>query len=98
MQNAYAHMLYQEIHYQIYSSCAKQENMNIMGVGVGGWDMVGGSGDGLLCMLRLNFLDLPSFATGSGHLDYPGQPGHIFPGSCGSDLLYKISGSDPDFA
>ena len=31
--------------------------------------------------------------TGSGH---PGQLGHILSGSSGSDLLYKISGSDPD--
>ena len=30
--------------------------------------------------------------TGSGH------PGHIFAGSSGSDLLYKISESDPDSA
>ena len=33
--------------------------------------------------------------TGSGH---PGHPGHVLPGSTGSDLLYKISGSDPDSA
>ena len=32
--------------------------------------------------------------TGSGH---PGQPGHVFAGSSGSDPLYKISGSDPDW-
>ena len=38
-----------------------------------------------------------SVATGSGHPDHPGQPGHILPGSTGSDALYKISGSDPDF-
>ena len=37
----------------------------------------------------------PSVATGSGH---PDHPGHILPGSTGSDPLYKISESDPDFA
>ena len=35
---------------------------------------------------------------GSSHPDYPGQPGHILSESAGSDLLYKISGSDPDSA
>ena len=45
------------------------------------------------------WLDLhSSVATGSGHPDHPGQPDHILPGSTGSDPLYKISGSDLDFA
>ena len=35
-----------------------------------------------------------SVETGSGH---PGQPGHIFSGSSGSDPVYKLSGSDPDW-
>ena len=34
--------------------------------------------------------------TGSGHSGHLGQPGHILSGSSGSDLLYKISGSDLD--
>ena len=33
--------------------------------------------------------------TESGHPGHPGQPDHILSGSSGSDLLYKISGSDP---
>ena len=33
--------------------------------------------------------------TGLGH---SGQPGHVLSGSTGSDLLYKISGTDPDSA
>ena len=37
-------------------------------------------------------------ATGSGHPDHLGQPGHILPRSTESDPLYKISGSDLDFA
>ena len=36
--------------------------------------------------------------TGSGHPDYLGQVDHIFSGSSGSDLVYKLSGSDPDYA
>jgi len=39
-----------------------------------------------------------SIATGSGHPGYLGHLGHFFYGSSGSDPLYKISGSDPDFA
>ena len=34
---------------------------------------------------------LTSVETGSGH------PGHIFSGSSGSDPVYKLSGSDPDW-
>ena len=36
--------------------------------------------------------------TGSGHLGYMGQLGHILSRSGGSDLVYKISGSCPDSA
>ena len=36
--------------------------------------------------------------TGSGHLGYRGQPGHVLSGSSRSDPVYKISGSDPDSA
>ena len=32
-----------------------------------------------------------------GHLDHPGQLGHILSESSGSDSLYKMSGSDQDF-
>ena len=39
-------------------------------------------------------LILVSVETGSG---LPGQPGHIFSGSSGSDSVYKLSGSDPDW-
>ena len=39
-----------------------------------------------------------SVTTRLGHPDYPGQPGHILPESTESDLLYKISRSDSDFA
>ena len=39
-----------------------------------------------------------SVATGSGHPDHPGQPGHNLPRSTGSDPLYTISGFDLDFA
>ena len=35
---------------------------------------------------------------GSGHLGYPGQPGHFLSRSSRSDLFYKISGSDPNSA
>ena len=35
-----------------------------------------------------------SVETGSGH---PGHPGHIFSGSSGSDPVYNLSGSDPDW-
>ena len=31
-------------------------------------------------------------------LSHLGQPGHVLSRSTGSDLVYKISGSDPDFA
>ena len=42
-----------------------------------------------------NYFDVSiSVETGSGH---PGQPGHIFSGSSGSDPVYKLSGSDPDW-
>ena len=34
--------------------------------------------------------------TGLGHLGHSGHLGHILSGSSGSDLLYKLSGSDPD--
>ena len=30
--------------------------------------------------------------TGSGHPGYLGQPGHVLPGSSGSDLVYKYPG------
>ena len=30
-------------------------------------------------------------------LGYSGQPGRVLSGSSGSDLVYTISGSDPDF-
>ena len=36
--------------------------------------------------------------TGSTHLGYPGQTGHILPGSSWSDPVYKISKSDLDSA
>ena len=36
--------------------------------------------------------------TGSGHPGYLGQLGHILSWSSGSNLVYKISGSDLDFA
>ena len=36
--------------------------------------------------------------TRSGHLGYPGQPGHILSRSSGCDPVYKISGSDLDSA
>ena len=36
--------------------------------------------------------------TGSGHLGYPGQPGHVLSGSSGSYPIYKISRSDLDSA
>ena len=36
--------------------------------------------------------------TGSGYLGYPGQPGHVLSGSSMSDLVYKISGFNPDSA
>ena len=36
--------------------------------------------------------------TGSGHPGNPGHPGQVLSGSSGSDLLYKISGSDLDSA
>ena len=47
---------------------------------------------------QTEFEVLISVATGSGHPDRQGQPGHILLGSTGPDPLYKISGSDPDLA
>ena len=38
-----------------------------------------------------------SVETGSGHPGHPGHPGHIFSGSSGSDPVYNLSGSDPDW-
>ena len=35
--------------------------------------------------------------TGLDHAGYPGQAGHILSRSSGSDLVYKLSVSDPDF-
>ena len=53
----------------------------------------------ILCLACLPEDDTcTSVVTGSGHPDHLGQPGHILPGSMGSDPLYKVSGSDPDFA
>ena len=37
------------------------------------------------------YYDINSVETGSGH------PGHIFSGSSGSDPVYNLSGSDPDW-
>ena len=34
--------------------------------------------------------------TRSGHLGYPGQPGHVLSWSSRSDPVYEISGSDLD--
>ena len=36
--------------------------------------------------------------TGFGHPGYPGQLGHVMYRSSGFDLVYKISGYDPDSA
>ena len=44
---------------------------------------------------RRNEADMQlSVETGSGH---PGHPGHIFSWSYGSDPVYNLSGSDPDW-
>ena len=34
--------------------------------------------------------------TGLSHPGYPGQLGQVLSGSTGSDLVYKLSGSNPD--
>ena len=44
-------------------------------------------------------LDVPTrVETGLGHPGYLGQLGHVLCGLSGSDLVYKISGYDPDSA
>ena len=64
-----------------------------------------GSNQSLHLKVKLKWISYPrtvaiyiSIATGSGHPDHQGQPGHILHGSTGSDPLYKISGSDLDLA
>ena len=50
------------------------------------------------CFKYMQYLSISlvhvSVETGSGH---PGHPGHIFSGSSGSDPVYNLSGSDPDW-
>ena len=44
-----------------------------------------------------NHIIYDSVETGSGHPGHPGHPGHIFSGSSGSDPVYNLSRSDPDW-